>query len=345
MLQPAAPFLPLTGVDYDRTLVVAIELSSKNWVLAAQVPGLLQTKARRTIEPTKEALFEALHGYHARAVAAGRQVERVVAIYEAGWSGFWAELVCERVALVNRVNAVLATLGADDYNPLRQSRRRRLDELRTGLGEPLPPNARAKIERLLARLELVLTQIAELERERDAVVKADVPDHAALMIQQLICLRGIGVQSATVLVREAFVRRFTNGKALGAYAGLTATPFNSGGIEREQGIGKAGNRRLRSVMVELAWIWQRYQPSAAPVIWFRQRVGTMGRRVRKVMVVPTHRPQHSQSRPLKWLPAPKTIRAWCRLTRLPRVRIDWTANAAMSAVIPTPTQASSAVTS
>src|SRR4029077_4604069 len=140
-----------------------------------------------------------------------------------------AELVCERVALVNRVNAVLATLGADDYNPLRQSRRRRLDELRTGLGEPLPPNARAKIERLLARLELVLTQIAELERERDAVVKGDVPDHAALMIQQLICLRGIGVQSATVLVREAFVRRFTNGKALGAYAGLTATPFNSAG--------------------------------------------------------------------------------------------------------------------
>src|SRR4029077_20015278 len=84
-----------------------------------------------------------------------------------------AELVCERVALVNRVNAVLATLGADDYNPLRQSRRRRLDELRTGLGEPLPSNARAKFERLLARLELVLTQIAELERERDAVVKAD----------------------------------------------------------------------------------------------------------------------------------------------------------------------------
>ncbi len=83
------------------------------------------------------------------------------------------------------------------------------------------------------------------------------------MIQQLIRLRGIGVQSATVLVREAFVRQFANGKALGAYAGLTATPYNSGGIEREQGIGKAGNRRLRSLMVELAWIWQRYQPGTA----------------------------------------------------------------------------------
>jgi len=155
--------------------------------------------------------------------------------------------------LVNRIAAVLATLGAGDYNPLLQSRRRRLNELRTGLGEPLPPHARAKIERLLARLELVLAHITELERERDAVAETAAPDHAARMIQQLAGLRGIGVQSATVLVREAFVRRFANGKALGSYAGLTATPYSSGGLEREQGIGKAGNRRLRSVMVELAW--------------------------------------------------------------------------------------------
>ena len=105
------------------------------------------------------------------------------------------------------------------------------------------------------------------------------------MIQQLISLRGIGVQSATVLVREAFVRRFANGKALGSYAGLTSTPYSSGGIDRERGIGKAGNRRLRTVMVELAWLWQRYQPSATQVVWFRQRVGSTGRRVRKVMVV------------------------------------------------------------
>lgn len=95
----------------------------------------------------------------------------------------------------------------------------------------------------------------------------------------------LGVQSATILVREAFVRRFANAKALGSYAGLTATPYNSGGVEREQGIGKAGNRRLRTVMVELAWLWQRYQPGAAQAAWFRERTGSTGRRVRKVMVV------------------------------------------------------------
>src|SRR3984893_7658853 len=77
------------------------------------------------------------------------------------------ELLSDRVGLTNRIGAVLATLGVNDYNPLLQSRRRRLAELRTGLDQPIPPNALAKIERLLARLELVLAQIAELERERD----------------------------------------------------------------------------------------------------------------------------------------------------------------------------------
>ena len=87
-------------------------------------------------------------------------------------------------------------------------------------------------------LELVLTQIAELERERDAVVETEASDGASKMIQQLTALRGIGVQSATVLVREAFVRRFANGKALGSYAGLASSPYSSGGIDREQGIGR-----------------------------------------------------------------------------------------------------------
>ena len=128
-------------------------------------------------------------------------------------------------------------------------------------------------------------QIAELERERDAVVETEASDGASKMIQQLTALRGIGVQSATVLVREAFVRRFADGKALGSYAGLASSPYSSGGIDREQGIGKAGNRRVRTVMVELAWLWTRYQPGAAQVCWFRERVASTGRRVRKIMVV------------------------------------------------------------
>ncbi len=76
-----------------------------------------------------------------------------------------------------------------------------------------------------------------------------------------------------------------NAKARRSYAGLTSTPYNSGTVEREQGIENTGNRRLRTVMVELAWLWQRYQPGSAQVAWFRERAGSTGRRVRKVMVV------------------------------------------------------------
>jgi transposase len=346
-------------LDHNNTLVLAIELSNKNWVLAAQVPGLTRVKAKQTISPTAEALLAALQGYRERAKAAGGHVERVIATYEAGWSGFWlarllathgvethvvqpssvlvdrrarraksdgidaelllrtllawlrgeprvcsmvpipaeddedarrcvrerAELVAERVALVNRIGAVLATMGCGAYDPLLRNRRQRLGELRTALGAPLPPHAHAKINRMLDRLDLVRAQIAELEQDRDAVLQEETPSKADEMIQQLTKLRGIGVQSATVLVREAFVREFANGKSLGSYAGLCATPYSSGGTDREQGISKAGNRRLRTVMIELAWHWQRYQPSSAEVNWFRARVNGTGARMRKVMVV------------------------------------------------------------
>ena len=170
------------------------------------------------------------------------------------------DLLGERVAIANGITSILATLGARGYDPLRRDRRQRLEGLRTALGDTLPPQARARIGRMLDRLELVLTQIAALEHQRDAVLDDAAPGEAERMIQRLVRLRGIGVQSATLLVREAFVRPFANGKALGAYAGLSPTPYSSGGTEREQGIGRAGNARLRTVLVELAWIWQRYQP-------------------------------------------------------------------------------------
>ena len=251
MSQTAAALIP-APVAYASTLVLAIEVSNKSWVLAAQVPGLPHTKAKRTIHPEAGALLAAIAGYRARAAATGHSIQRVIAVYEAGWSGFWlarwlirhgvevyvvqpssvpvdrrmrraksdgidaelllrtllawlrgeprvcsmvpvpdeadedarrcvrerTELISERVGLTNRIGAVLATLGVTDYNPLLRSRCRRLAELRTGLGEPLPANAHAKIKRLLAWLELVLTQIAGLERERDAVVETEASDKA-----------------------------------------------------------------------------------------------------------------------------------------------------------------------
>jgi transposase len=359
MTQMPVPQPTYSAADFDRTLILALEVSEKSWVVAAHVPGLQGSKLRRTLSPTAEALLEAVEFYRARATRAGRNVDRVVLVYEAGYSGFWlarwlarhavdtfviqpssvpvdrrarraksdgidAELllrtllawlhgeprVCsmvpipteadedarrcvrerqdllgERVAIVNGISSILATLGTRGYDPLRRDRRQRLEGVRTALGDPLPSQARARIERMLDRLELVLTQIATLERQRDAVLDKVAPGDAERMIQQLVRLRGIGVQSATLLVREAFVRPFANGKALGAYAGLSPTPYSSGSTEREQGIGRSGNARLRTTLVELAWIWQRYQPGSAIVGWFRDRLGGGARRQRKVMVV------------------------------------------------------------
>ncbi len=195
-------------------------------------------------------------------------------------------LIGERVALLNEIDGLLATFGITGYRPLRQDRRVRLAALRTPEGEPLPPNAAARLGRILDRLELVMKQIAELEQARDAVVtKEAAASEAETMIRGLARLKGIGAELASVLVWEAYVRSFPNRKALGAYAGLTGTPFASGGTAREQGLSKAGNRRLRSSLVELAWLWLRYQPDSQLAAWFRHRTGLAGGRMRKVMIV------------------------------------------------------------
>ena len=196
------------------------------------------------------------------------------------------ELVAERVTITNRIGAILATLGVDGYDPLKRNRRERLGELRTPLEASVPENARARIVRQLDRLELVLRQLAEVEGMRDAVLaRPEAADEAESMIRTLAGLRGIGAQTASVLVREGFVRHFRSAKALGSYAGLTGTPFASGSTAREQGISRAGNRRLRTAVVELAWLWLRYQPGSTLARWFSERLGRAGGRMRKVLIV------------------------------------------------------------
>ncbi len=195
------------------------------------------------------------------------------------------DLVAERIRLTNRIGAILATLGVEGFDPLRRDRRVRLEEVRTALGEPIPENAKARIMRLIGRLELVLDQIRAVESQRDTRVAAARAGAPETMTKRLTELRGVGAQTATVLVREGFVRPFRSAKALGSYAGLVGAPFASGGVSHEQGITKAGNRRLRTAVVELAWLWLRYQPGSALSRWFAERLGQAGGRMRKVLIV------------------------------------------------------------
>jgi transposase len=196
------------------------------------------------------------------------------------------DLIRERLAITNKIDGVLATLGIGGYRPLRRDRREQLEALRRPGGGPLPVHAKDRLARLLDRLELVLEQIKVLEEARNAVVTENVGSGGeADMIRKLAGLKGIGPELATLLAWEAFVRPFGNRRALAAYAGLTGTPFASGGTRREQGISKAGNRRLRAALVELAWLWLRYQPDSALAAWFRRRTHAAGGRARKVMIV------------------------------------------------------------
>lgn len=198
------------------------------------------------------------------------------------------DLIRERLAITNKIDGLLATLGVGGYRPLRRDRRERLEALRRPGGGALPAHAEARLSRLLDRLELVLEQIGVLEEARDAVVTRDaaVPGgEAEGLVRRLAGLRGIGPELATLLAWEAFVRPFRDRRALAAYAGLTGTPFDSGERRREQGISKAGNRRLRAALVELAWLWLRYQPDSSLAAWFRHRTGAAGGRMRKVMIV------------------------------------------------------------
>jgi transposase len=195
-------------------------------------------------------------------------------------------LVQERVQHVNRIKGLCALHGIYDYQPIQADRQTQVEGLRTGDGRPLPPRLKAEIMRELQRLELVLQMIADVEAERNAVVKEAKPQHAnAEKIKLLTELSAIGPEFATRLVGEVFYRSFDNRRQLGSFAGLTPSPWSSGSIERDQGISKSGSSMVRTTMIELGWMWLRYQPGSALSTWFRERVGDGKGRVRRIAIV------------------------------------------------------------
>ena len=192
-------------------------------------------------------------------------------------------LTNERVLHVNRIKGLLFSQGAAGYEPLRRGRRQQLEELKTGNGRPLPPHLKAQISRELDQLELLLEQIKSVESERDALLAAQqtTPKPAAM----LLAIKGVGPESAAILWSEGLCRHFDNRRQVASYAGLAPTPWQSGAIHREQGVSKAGNPRLRTTLIQLAWLWLRHQPQSALAIWFKERVNRNGGRLKKTTIV------------------------------------------------------------
>lgn len=191
-------------------------------------------------------------------------------------------LIAERVAHVNRIKGLLFSQGIK-YEPL-HTRRARVEELRTGDGRPLPHHMKRLISRELDRLELLLGQIKAVEIERDTLLAATTGEKIPTPAKMLMALNGIGAESAMRVWSEGLYRHFDNRRRVAAYAGFAPTPWQSGTIEREQGIAKSGNPRLRTTMVQLAWLWRRHQPDSLLSRWFEERVAGKGRRIRKIMI-------------------------------------------------------------
>ena len=122
--------------------------------------------------------------------------------------------------------------------------------------------------------------------ERNAIVTERKPAHTnAKKIQQLNKLKSVGFEFATVLTGEVFYRSFANRREVASYVGLTPSPFQSGSMDCDQGISKAGNSKARTTMIELAWCWVRYQPSSVLTVWFHQRVRNLKGRIRRITIV------------------------------------------------------------
>ena len=194
-------------------------------------------------------------------------------------------LLRERTAHTNRIKGLLHGQGVRDAFPLKPGFVESLESVRTGDGHVLPPGLKEEIVYEHERLSLVNKHLALLEAKSKAERRAAVPGSAEAKIVQLAMLKGIGPVGGQRLVHEVFYRDFDNRRQVGSYIGLTGTPYNSGNSVREQGIGKAGNRRAREVAIEIAWLWLSHQPDSELSCWFRKRVGDIKGRIRRIAIV------------------------------------------------------------
>ncbi len=183
----------------------------------------------------------------------------------------------------NRIKGLLAGQGV----PLARIRDlpTHLGTARLWDGSPLPPLLCARLEREWETVVDYTTRIRALKHERRALLR-DTNDPAIAQVRQLNQLRGVGIDGAWLYVMEFFAwRQFRNRRQVGGLAGLTDTHYQSGDLQHEQGISKAGNRWVRALAINTAWAWLRYQPQSALARWYQKKFGKGNSRIRKIGIV------------------------------------------------------------
>jgi len=189
----------------------------------------------------------------------------------------------ERTRHINRIKGLLAGQGVSIS--IRNDFLACLDTVRLWDGSPFPLGLRTRLEREYERMKIVNAQIKHLEAERRELVRHSNRSDVEL-VRQLMRMKGIGIGSAWQWVMEFFAwREFRNRRQVGALSGLTPTPYQSGEDSREQGISKEGNVYVRSIAIQIAWGWLRYQPESKLTRWYEQRFGHGSKRFRKIGIV------------------------------------------------------------
>lgn len=189
------------------------------------------------------------------------------------------QLIDERTARGNRIRGLLATQGVE--LTLAKDFSRQLREARLWDGSRIPPDLRARLEREWVRREAVCEEIEVLNEERRRRLREE--DGPGLdQVRRLVKIRGIAMKSAWVFVMEWFSwRNFNNRREIGGLSGLVDAPHQSASSSKGLGMEKAGNERVRTMAVEIAWNWLRYQPDSKITRWFEERYADAGPKARK----------------------------------------------------------------
>ena len=183
----------------------------------------------------------------------------------------------------NRIKGLLASQGLDAA--VDADFRTTLAGLRDWAGQPVPAGLQQRVLQEFAVWEALHRQVRDAANEQERQLREGKEPYLD-KVRRLMGLKAVGVRSAWVLVLELFAwRAIQSGKELGALVGLTPTPYDSGQREREQGISKAGNKHVRSLIVELAWLWRRWQPGSVLSQWYERRFAAGNKRVRKIGIV------------------------------------------------------------
>jgi transposase len=191
----------------------------------------------------------------------------------------------ERTKHRNRIKGLLIQQGIKVSNPSQKKFLEVLEKQRTWNGQEVLPGLKSQVVMEYERLQMVEDQIKASEAEKKEKLKN--PETVSLQkVAKLAMLYGIGPVSSWTFVMEFFGwRQFENRREVGALAGLTPTPYDSGKSIREQGISKAGNQRVRALAVEIAWGWLRFQPQSKLSQWYLKRYGEGGKRMRRIGIV------------------------------------------------------------